>query len=85
LVRLEILFGSDGYIKYALVVRGLGFGLDDEALKTARNIEFKPREVDGQPVSVWMGATLGFATLEFERKREEIPQIALNAGSSDHQ
>jgi hypothetical protein len=28
---------------------------------------------------------LRFATLEFERKREEIPKIALNAGSGDHQ
>jgi hypothetical protein len=27
---------------------------------------------------------LGFATLEFERKREEIPIIALNAKSGDH-
>jgi periplasmic protein TonB len=52
LVRLEVLFGSDGYIKYALVVRGLGFGLDEEALKTTRNIELEPGEVDGQPVSV---------------------------------
>jgi hypothetical protein len=27
---------------------------------------------------------LGFATLEFEKKQEEIPKIALNAGSGDH-
>jgi TonB family protein len=77
-VRMEVLFGSDGVIKYALLVRGLGFGLDEEALKAARSIEFKPGEVDGQPVSMWMGVDLGFATIEIERKEGDAPKIALN-------
>jgi TonB family protein len=77
-VRVEILFGSDGAIQHALVARGLGFGLDEEALKAARGIEFKPGEVGGQPVSMWMGVDLLFGPIEIEKKREGAPRIALN-------
>lgn len=57
-VRVEVLFGSDGAVKHALVVRGLGFGLDEKASKAALEIEFKPGEVDGQPASLWMGVEI---------------------------
>jgi len=77
-VRLEVLFGSDGVVKHALVVRGLGFGLDEEALKAARGIEFKPGEVDGQSVSIWMGVEILFGAMEIERERRENPRIAIS-------
>jgi TonB family protein len=76
-VRLEVLFGSDGAVKHALVVRGLGFGLDEEALKAARGIEFKPGEVGGQSVSVWMGVEILFGGIEIERERRKTPRIAI--------
>jgi len=76
-VRVEVLFGSDGAIQHTLIVRGLGFGLDEEALKAARKIEFKPGEVDGQPVSMWMGVSLLFGIIEIEKKLGESPRIAL--------
>jgi TonB family protein len=79
-VRLEVLFGSDGAIQYALVVRGIGFGLDEEALKAARGIEFKPGEAGGQPVSMWMGVDILFGPIEIERKQGETPRIALIIG-----
>ncbi len=52
---MEILFGSDGHIQQALVVQGLGFGLDEEAARAAREIAFTPARLDKQPVSVWGG------------------------------
>jgi TonB family protein len=81
-VRVEVLFGSDGAIQHALVARGLGFGLDEEALKAARGIEFKPGEVGGKPVSMWMGVDLLFGPLEIEKKRDGTPRIALSAAST---
>ncbi|MGH9754225.1 MAG: TonB family protein, partial [Blastocatellia bacterium] len=81
-VRVEVLFGSDGAVKHALVVRGLGFGLDEKALKAAREIEFKPGEVNGQPASLWMGVEILFGAIEIERKRRETPNIALGARGS---
>jgi TonB family protein len=81
-VRVEVLFGSDGAIQHALVARGLGFGLDEEALKAARGIEFKPGEVGGKPVSMWMGVDLLFGPIEIERKRDGTPRIAHGAAST---
>jgi TonB family protein len=83
-VRLEVLLGSDGAVKHALVVRGLGFGLDEVALKAARRIEFKPGEVDGQPVSAWMGVEILFGPVEIERKQGETPKIALSTADETH-
>jgi TonB family protein len=77
-VRVEVLFGSNGAIQHAFVVRGLGFGLDEQALKAARGIEFKPGEVGGQPASMWMGVEILFGPIEIEKKREGTPRIALS-------
>jgi TonB family protein len=78
-VRLEVLFGSNGAIQHAFVVRGLGFGLDEEALRAAREIEFKPGEIGGQPASMWMGVEILFGPIELEKKREGTQRIALSA------
>jgi tetratricopeptide (TPR) repeat protein len=77
-VRLDVLFGSDGAIHHAVVARGLGFGLDEVALKAAREIEFKPGEADGHPISVWMGVDILFGAIEIEKKQGETPRIALS-------
>ena len=53
LIRMEVLFGNDGHIQQALIVQGLGFGLDEEATRAAREIAFTPARVDEKPVSVW--------------------------------
>jgi len=74
---LEVLFGSSGAIQHAFVVRGLGFGLDEQALKAARGIGFKSGEVGGQPASMWMGVEILFGPIELEKKREGTPRIAL--------
>jgi hypothetical protein len=56
--------------------------LDEEALKAARAIEFKPGEVGGQPVSMRMGVVFLFGTIEIEKKREGTSRIALSAAES---
>jgi TonB family protein len=49
-VRLEVLFKSDGQIQVIRVVQGLGYGLDEEAVKVAEQIKFKPALHEGQPI-----------------------------------
>src|SRR5262245_43168629 len=83
-VRLDVLFGSDGAIQHALVARGLGFGLDEAALKAARGIEFKPGEADGRPVSMWMGVDILFGAIEIEKKQGDAPRIALSTTGLIH-
>jgi len=49
-VRLEVLFRSDGRARVVRVVQGLGHGLDEQAVKAAEQIKFKPALHEGQPV-----------------------------------
>lgn len=51
-IRIAILFGSNGRILQTLLLKRLGYGLDEQALSAARNIRFEPQLKDGKPVSV---------------------------------
>jgi TonB family protein len=48
-VLLEVVFESSGKLRVTRVVRGLGHGLDDSAVRAAEQIRFKPALRDGQP------------------------------------
>jgi TonB family protein len=48
-VLLEVVFEASGRLRVLRVVRGLGHGLDDEAVHAAEQIRFKPALKDGQP------------------------------------
>ena len=49
-VQLEILFGASGEISILRVVRGLGHGLDENAVQAARTIRYLPARKDGRAV-----------------------------------
>lgn len=49
-VRLEVLFSAAGQVHVLRVLQGLGFGLDEQAVKAAEQIRFKPASHAGQPV-----------------------------------
>jgi TonB family protein len=49
-VRLQVLFGANGSVHVMKVLEGLGYGLDEEAVKAAEKIKFKPALHEGQPV-----------------------------------
>jgi len=49
-VRLQVLFSADGRVHVVRVVQGLGYGLDEQAVKAAEHIKFKPALHEGQPV-----------------------------------
>jgi TonB family protein len=48
-VLLEVVFEATGKLRVLRVVRGLGHGLDDAAVRAAEQIHFKPALKDGQP------------------------------------
>jgi TonB family protein len=48
-VLLEVVLEASGSLRVVRVVRGLGHGLDDNAVKAAEQIRFKPAMRDGQP------------------------------------
>jgi TonB family protein len=49
-VRLEVLFTANGQVRVIRVVQGLGHGLDEQAVRAAEQIKFKPAQRQGQPV-----------------------------------
>ncbi len=51
-IDMAVLFGSDGKIKYTLVLKGLGYGLNEQAVKAARSMKFEPQTENGKPISV---------------------------------
>jgi TonB family protein len=48
-VLLEVVLEASGHIRVVRVVRGLGHGLDESAIRAAEQISFKPAMRDGQP------------------------------------
>jgi TonB family protein len=48
-VLLEAVLEASGNLRVVRVVRGLGHGLDDNAVRAAEQIHFKPAMKDGQP------------------------------------
>jgi TonB family protein len=53
-LRVSAVFRTEGSITDIKVVKRLGYGLDEEAIKAARQITFTPGQKDGKPVNVKM-------------------------------
>ncbi len=62
-VVVSVVFTADGRVANARVVRGLPDGLNDEAIKAAQKIKFRPAMKNGQPVSVRMAIEFTFNLL----------------------
>jgi TonB family protein len=48
-VLVEVMFTAGGQLQVRRVVRGLGHGLDESALRAAQQIRFRPAQRDGAP------------------------------------
>jgi TonB family protein len=51
-IRIAVLFASDGTVKYVLILKGLRYGLNAEAIRAAKGIQFEPAKKDGKSISV---------------------------------
>lgn len=51
-VLLEVVFSASGKVRVLRVVRGLGRGLDESAIRAAEQIRYKPAIRGGEPVDV---------------------------------
>ena len=59
-VVIAALLGASGKIERLLILKRLGHGLDQQALKAASGIKFEPKTVDGKPVSSVVTFDYGF-------------------------
>jgi TonB family protein len=48
-VLIDVVFSANGQVRIVKVVRGLGHGLDESAVRAAEKIQFKPALRDGHP------------------------------------
>jgi protein TonB len=54
-VTLRVLIGADGRAARIQLVKGLGLGLDEQALQAVRTWRFAPaRDARSQPVPMWV-------------------------------
>ncbi len=72
-VELEAVFGEDGRVGDVEVTRWAGFGLDESATATIRQLSFKPAERDGKRVTI-----RGLVRYNFRRPHSQgvVPQVA---------
>jgi len=49
-VRLEVQFAATGEVHVIRILEGLGHGLDEQAVRAAQQIKFKPAQCQGKPV-----------------------------------
>lgn len=61
MVVLEMCFGADGHGRVLRVVRGLGHGLDENAIRAAMGIRFRPAVHRGRPID-----TVGLVRIDFQ-------------------
>jgi TonB family protein len=59
-VLLEALFSATGQVRVLRVLRGLGYGLDENAIQAAANIRFRPATERSQPVDTVAVVRIGF-------------------------
>jgi TonB family protein len=61
-VTLRVLVGADGSVKEAIVISGLPYGLDEQAIQAVYQARFKPAMKDGRPVEFWFRIVIEFKT-----------------------
>lgn len=59
-VYVQFIVDTDGSVKNAKVIRGIGGGADEEALRVVRDAKFKPGHQNGEPVRVQFALPISF-------------------------
>lgn len=60
-VSLKLTISATGEVREAKVLDGLGYGLDQAAIEAAKQFEFEPAEVNGQPSAVSLTFKMKFS------------------------
>ena len=60
IVHVAVQVNEQGMPGSMLIFKGVGYGLDEEAIKAARKMRFSPATRDGQPVKYWVVVMIEF-------------------------
>jgi len=69
-VRLRMVLGADGTVKYIFPIKSLGYGLTESAMNAARQIKFEPAIRNGAPASQFITFVY-----EFNKGKSRPPYI----------
>ena len=53
-IRASVLVNSDGTVKLVRLQNGLPAGLDEEAIRAAYEMRFRPAVSNGRPIETWV-------------------------------
>ena len=59
-VELEVVVQADGTVGDVRIVRALGYGLDEQAIRAGRLWRFRPATLDGEPIAMIVTLVLSF-------------------------
>lgn len=59
-IQVAVLFGASGKVEHVMLLKRLGSGLDENAMRAAYRIGFEPQMKDGKPISVVRIVEYGF-------------------------
>ena len=59
-VVLNTIIREDGSVQVMRIVRGIGFGLDQNAINAVLQWKFKPARRNGKPVAAFMNVEVSF-------------------------
>lgn len=59
-IQVAVLFGANGKVEHVLLLKKLGSGLDESAMRSAFKIGFVPQMKDGKPISIVRIVEYGF-------------------------
>lgn len=63
-VVVSMVVDSKGELRNVHVLRGVGMGLDENALKAVKKYRFKPALKDGKPVAVYLNVQVNFRIVD---------------------
>jgi TonB family protein len=66
-VLLLVTIAADGSVRNPRVLKGLGYGLDEEAVASVRRWRYKPARKNGQPIDSQLTISVGFTFREQSR------------------
>jgi TonB family protein len=70
-IALSVIIRKDGTPERIRVIKGLGYGLDESAVKTVMGWRFMPALVDGEPVEMQAGIQVTFRLPGFQMKQKK--------------
>jgi TonB family protein len=74
-VYVQFIINEEGYVEHPRVIRGIGGGADEEALRVVNLARFEPGKQRGQPVRVQYALPIHFQLPESEANTEQTSSL----------